>query len=140
MCSTPLDTPVTSLTMSVPVLRHPHVYHAFISYCADADTSHARTILDSVESRGFTCCFAERDFLPGECTSDVVVDAIHWYFNLTFFVFFLNIHKIFRHRYYGLHCTTCVIYKNRGGGGFLAFFYWGWGWEGRFYALISAVL
>lgn len=71
------DKHVTSLTMSVPVLRHPHVYHAFISYCADADTSHARTILDSVESRGFTCCFAERDFLPGECTSDVVVDAIH---------------------------------------------------------------
>ncbi|XP_056006100.1 stimulator of interferon genes protein-like isoform X2 [Ostrea edulis] len=62
--------------MAVPVLHPPHTYHAFISYCPTFDTSNAKRILDVLEDRNFVCCFAERDFLPGSCTADLVVESI----------------------------------------------------------------
>nr|XP_022336637.1 stimulator of interferon genes protein-like isoform X3 [Crassostrea virginica] len=63
--------------MSVPVLRHSHKYHAFISYCADTDTSHAKRILEAIERRDIKCFFGERDFMPGGCRADEIVEAIH---------------------------------------------------------------
>ncbi|XP_061167638.1 stimulator of interferon genes protein-like [Saccostrea echinata] len=63
--------------MSLQTLEHPHIYHAFISYCPDTDTNNAKKILEVLESEGFQCCFPERDFLPGKILTDLIVDAIH---------------------------------------------------------------
>lgn len=62
--------------LNLPNLEPPLRYHAFVCHC-QADISFAKSLLTDLETQGFKCAFAGRDFLPGELITENIIEAIN---------------------------------------------------------------
>ncbi|KAI0208276.1 Serine/threonine-protein kinase ppk4 [Lamellibrachia satsuma] len=63
-------------TINIPELTEGQKYHAFITHNSESESEVSIQLLQYLDERGFQCCHADRDFMPGTAIVENLNEAI----------------------------------------------------------------
>ena len=64
-------------TINIPELTKGQKYHAFITHNSESEHEVSIQLLQYLDERGFQCCHADRDFMPGTAIVKNLTEAIN---------------------------------------------------------------